>query len=150
VVKLKLLLRKSYVSQCDVVDCGGISVSQITTDMLLCCCVTDDHRYVTLSLFHSVGLLHINIMFAIAKLKPSHLSYSVVLNQHHCQFICIYQGISRSTCTLYRHFYGYELCSASHRFDSLYVRSILHQEKKCALDSQPQVIKFTSCLPMIG
>lgn len=46
VVKLKSLLRKSYVSQCDVVDCGGISVSQITTDMLLCRCVTDDHRYV--------------------------------------------------------------------------------------------------------
>ena len=28
--------------------------------------------------------------------------------------------------------------------------SVLKQTKKGALDSQPQVIKFTNCLPMVG
>ena len=32
--------------------CYFVVVSQMTTDMLLCHCVTDDHRYVTLSLCH--------------------------------------------------------------------------------------------------
>jgi hypothetical protein len=98
VVKLMSLLRNVMVVN---VWCGWL---------LRNICVTDNHRYVTLSLcteiFSSYAgsagvLLHINRMFTIAKLKPSHLSYSIVLNQHHCQFICIDQGISRPTCILY-------------------------------------------------
>ena len=34
--------------------------------------------------------------------------------------------------------------------NTAWVRSQLCKLQKCALDSQPQVIKFTSCLPMVG